>query len=169
MGIVGGAAGASLPISGRGRRIMRTGGNASGSARCCSRQSLGAASGSVAVVMLLAGCAGDGAAAAEEAVHSFQQALGSDPERACDLLAPATVKELEETASTACPVALQEADLPGAGIPQHTDIAGHSARVVLDSDTVFLALFDDGWRITAAGCSPSTDVSLPHDCTVKGA
>ena len=36
----------------------------------------------------------------------------------------------------------------------------------LDKDTLFLARFDQGWRVTAAGCTPHGD--LPYDCTVKG-
>ena len=48
-------------------------------------------------------------------------------------------------------------------------VAGHSAQVRYAQETVFLSLFDDGWRVTAAGCSrTSTDPSVPYDCTVGG-
>lgn len=133
------------------------------------RSSFVLAVGAAGAALLVSGCASEGAAAAEDAVAGFQQALVSDPGEACDLLAPATLQELEKTAKTACPAAIGAAELPAGGELQRTDVAGHSARVVLDGDTIFLALFDDGWRITAAGCSPQYDDSLPYDCKVKGA
>lgn len=129
----------------------------------------GSAVGLVTAGLVLSACSTGGAAAAEDAVSGFQQALISDPAKACDLLAPASLQELEKSSEMDCESALQDADLPDGGSPQHTDIAGHSARVVLDTDTVFLSLFDDGWKITAAGCEPPPDDSLPYDCTVKGA
>ena len=48
-------------------------------------------------------------------------------------------------------------------------VAGHSAQVRYSGDTVFLARFDDGWRVTAAGCRRvSTDPAVPYDCAVDG-
>jgi hypothetical protein len=38
--------------------------------------------------------------------------------------------------------------------------------VRLDKDVVFLARYDDGWRVTAAGCVPRP--GRPFDCTIKG-
>jgi hypothetical protein len=39
------------------------------------------------------------------------------------------------------------------------------AIVELDADTVFLARFDAGWRVTAAHCAPR--VNAPYDCQIK--
>lgn len=123
----------------------------------------------IAAVTALAGCASAEVSEAEQTVRSFQQALRSDPGEACALLAPASRQEVQDAAQSDCATALQDAGLPDSGAVRAIDIAGHSARVVLDTDTVFLALFDDGWRITAAGCTPAADDALPYDCTVKGA
>ena len=35
-------------------------------------------------------------------------------------------------------------------------------------ETVFLALFDDGWRVTAAGCTRLAGPAEPYDCDVEG-
>ena len=117
----------------------------------------------------VAGCSTSESQAAADTARQFAQASQSDPSLACTLLAPGTLEELESSAETDCPTALGEAGLPAAGAPLRTVVAGHSAQVVLDDDTVFLALFDDGWRVTAAGCSaPDAERSLPYDCIVKG-
>jgi hypothetical protein len=49
---------------------------------------------------------------------------------------------------------------------RHADVFGQWARVVLDSDTVFLASFPGGWRVVAAGCQPQGE--RPYDCTLRG-
>lgn len=111
------------------------------------------------------------AAASEEAAASaarFERGLSAHPDEACALLAPPTREELESSTGKPCTEALPEADLPVArGLPRVT-VAGHSAQAVLDDDTVFLALFDDGWRVIAAGCERrSADTEIPYDCSVK--
>jgi hypothetical protein len=47
-----------------------------------------------------------------------------------------------------------------------TDVYGQWAKVRLDDDTVFLAVFSDGWKVVAAGCQPQGD--RPYDCTLQG-
>ena len=65
--------------------------------------------------------------------------------------------------------ALPEADLPPQSERGTVSVAGHSAQVRYARETVFLSLFDDGWRVTAAGCSrTSSDQAVPYDCTVEG-
>ncbi|HET7400019.1 MAG TPA: hypothetical protein VFJ94_16000 [Intrasporangium sp.] len=91
------------------------------------------------------------------------------PERACLLLAPQTKQELEESAKSDCAKALPDEDLPEAGRVTGVDVAGDSARVVTASQTIFLARFDVGWKVTAAGCKRlTTDDSRPYSCPVKG-
>ena len=58
------------------------------------------------------------------------------------------------------------ANLADARQVQDTQAFGRGAQVLMDDDAVFLALFDDRWLITAAGCTPRGD--LPYDCTLKG-
>lgn len=132
-----------------------------------------AASGLVAtllcVLALATGCSsvGPDPAEADSAAQRFHKALAtSEPTAACELLAPGTLKEVEQSAHTSCPRALASAGLPPATTVTMTDVYGTNARVVLDGDTVFLARFGTQWKVTAAGCKPRT--GLPYDCNVKG-
>jgi hypothetical protein len=101
------------------------------------------------------------------AAQRFHQALTSgEPAAACGLLAPATLKQVEQSAHTPCAQALADADIPDATVVTTTDVYGTNARVVLGSDTVFLARFGAQWQVTAAGCKPRP--GLPYDCDVKG-
>lgn len=80
-----------------------------------------------------------------------------------------TRQQLESQAETSCPAALRAEDLPTGGRIEATEVAGHSAQVRTDGDTIFLALFDDGWRVTAAGCErTSSDPQEPYECAVEG-
>jgi uncharacterized protein YceK len=121
-------------------------------------------------LLLLSGCASvtERESAASRAVERFEAALRSgQAERACAVLAPGTVEELEDSAKMACPAALSEAEVPAGGAAERVDVYGRQARVVLRHDTLFLSTFPDGWRITAAGCEPRTG-GLPYTCEVKG-
>jgi hypothetical protein len=80
------------------------------------------------------------------------------------MLAPATLQELE--ADGRCEQALAARRLPEARSVRTVQTYGKDAIVHLDQDTVFLARFEDGWRVTAAGCTP--DGERPYDCAVKG-
>jgi hypothetical protein len=95
----------------------------------------------------------------------FRSRAASDAEGACALLAPDTAKELEQ-ASGSCGRGLTAARLADAGRVRDVEVYGLDAMVRLDNDTVFMARFDDGWRVTAAGCVPQGDG--PYDCDVKG-
>ncbi|MFF8846559.1 hypothetical protein ACF08N_28235 [Streptomyces sp. NPDC015127] len=121
-------------------------------------------------LLLLSGCASvtERESSASGAVARFEEALRSGAaERACALLAPGTLEELEDSAETACPTALSEAGLPAGGAVERVDVYGREAMVVLRHDTLFLSTFPGGWRITAAGCEPRTG-GLPYTCEVKG-
>jgi hypothetical protein len=121
------------------------------------------------VALVLAGCGGDlerqqAAATADR----FAADVTADPAGACALLAPRTLRSVEQDGEP-CVQALPEADLPNPGGHATVSVAGHSAQVRYAQETVFLSLFDDGWRVTAAGCSRiSSDPSVPYDCTVEG-
>lgn len=114
----------------------------------------------------LGGCAptasesGAGDAARAFAAPSRDAALG------CDLLAPRTRAAVEQQADRPCPAALGEADLPVAGELREVSVYGRDAMARFEHDTLFLARFDEGWRVTAAGCTPVPD--RPFDCLVAG-
>jgi hypothetical protein len=121
------------------------------------------------VLVPATGCSsvGPDPARADSAAQRFHKDLvDRRPAAACELLAPGTEQELEQSAHTSCPQALADAGLPHAATVTTTDIYGSNARVVLEGDTVFLARFGTLWKVTAAGCEPRA--GLPYDCDVKG-
>lgn len=120
-------------------------------------------------VVALAGCgqlSGREDAAAASALRFEERLAASDSPGLCAALAPATREELEESAEQDCVAAVTEADLPEGGPVRRVDVYGQQARVVLDTDTLFLAAFADGWRVTAAGCEPRP--RQPYSCELKG-
>ena len=89
-----------------------------------------------------------------------------DSEAACALLAPATREALVADAQAPCADALLDEDLPPAGDAPEPEVYGTAAQVRSATDTVFLGLFDGGWRVTAAGCAADGD--RPYECAVEG-
>lgn len=127
----------------------------------------------VAVALLgcaIAGC-GSGVDAREDAAARaaarFEASLRApDAARGCAALAPGTLDELERSAEQPCAKALPEAQVPLSTGVRHVDVYGRQARVVTDRDTLFLSSFPDGWKITAAGCTPRPE--KPYQCQIKG-
>ncbi|MGV9881101.1 hypothetical protein [Streptomyces sp. NPDC003006] len=104
-------------------------------------------------------------------VTRFEQALkAGQHERLCAALAPATREELEQSSKSRCEQAIgraiDERELPAAGTVRGADVYGDQARVMLERDTVFLAHFPAGWKVTAAGCRPRPQ--RPYECGIKG-
>lgn len=98
---------------------------------------------------------------------SFYQAVASgDAATACDLLAPATKSELEQSEQKPCEDAVLGAGIPDAGQPDRTRVFGTMAQVELTGDTAFLAEFQGGWKVMAVGCTARPE--LPYDCEVSG-
>ena len=131
-----------------------------------SRYAAGLAAGAL---LALGGCAGQGSAenaAAADAAERFARDVTADISSACDLLAPQTRVQLEDSSEMSCAEALPQQDLPAAGSVRRVEVYGKDAVVHLEKDTLFLARFDDGWRVTAAGCTPNGD--RPYDCDVEG-
>jgi hypothetical protein len=123
----------------------------------------------LALTGLLAGCAtvGDRSRAADDVTLRFLSAVaGRDGGTACSLLAPDTAAEVADTGGKPCAEAVLEEELPAAGEVTGTDVYGQWAQVRLTGDTVFLAVFPDGWRVVAAGCTPRPE--RPYDCVLKG-
>lgn len=121
-------------------------------------------------VAALTGCSDSGSSrddAAGDAARAFSTAASAAPTTACAMLAPETRHELE-AASGPCSQALPDVALPAGGQVLEVDVYGLDARVRMEHDTLFLALFDTGWRVTAAGCTP-TEQDRPYSCDLKGA
>jgi hypothetical protein len=117
--------------------------------------------------VLVTGCSSPESVDAARVAGEYAKAAKESPATACDLLAPGTREELEKDGD--CAQALQQTDPPEAGPLGAVTIASGSAQVHLGDETVFLARFDDGWKVTAAGCTrTSADTAEPYDCDVKG-
>jgi hypothetical protein len=119
-------------------------------------------------LLVLGGCAGQGNAEdhnAGAAAVAFVASAKDSPSASCNLLAPETRKELESTDGP-CDSALPQQVESGAGSVRQVEVYGKDAIVHLSTDTVFLARFHDGWRVTAAACTSQGD--RPYDCKIKG-
>ena len=122
----------------------------------------------VPALLLVAACNGPGADQAAEVAQSFERLSTSDTAGACALLAPGTVAEVEKTAEKPCPEALEDEDLADPSTFASVDVFGHDAIARFGNDTVFLALFPEGWRVTAASCRPGPSDQKPYDCDISG-
>ncbi|EAP98458.1 hypothetical protein JNB_15878 [Janibacter sp. HTCC2649] len=118
------------------------------------------------------GCAGRGAAetgAVSAASEQFISAASMQPGKACDFLAPATLESIasddEECATAMADLGMET--LRAGGPEPRAQVYGRDAIVQWDDQTMFLARFDGGWLVTAAGCTPRGK-DLPYDCSVEG-
>jgi hypothetical protein len=121
----------------------------------------------LALGLPLSACGDSGdAAAADVAEHFYEAVSGKDGAAACDLLTPSAREELEESSGKSCDAAvIEETRAPGEA-DGAVEVFGTMAQVSFENDVVFLARLPDGWRVQAAGCSPSADG--PYSCTVQG-
>lgn len=119
-------------------------------------------------LIALTACGGQGNAEnhnAQAVAVQFVGSVSNDTTAACVLLAPQTLKALEDDGGE-CAEGLAQRVQPSDGSVTSAQVYGKGAIVHLGADTIFLARFDDGWRVTAAGCTPQ--VGRPYDCSVKG-
>jgi hypothetical protein len=89
-----------------------------------------------------------------------------DAAAACELLAPQTRDEVEQSAQASCSAAILDEEIPAAGKVVELRKYGTQAYARMDGDVAFLAEFGDGWKIVAAACTSHGE--LPYDCKVKG-
>jgi hypothetical protein len=123
----------------------------------------------VSAGLSVAGCGagGDRESAADAVAVRLLTAVGArDGVTACSALAPETASEVSRNAGKPCPEAVLEEDLPAPGQVTGTDVYGQWAQVRLSDDTVFLAVFPDGWKVVAAGCTSRGE--RPYLCAVQG-
>ncbi len=115
------------------------------------------------LLAVLCGCAGASRGNVEQAAQSFIEATASgNAAQACDRISPEAVRMLERTAKARCAQALRGLQLPGSSAVHGADVFGGNARVITDADTLFLSEYDDGWRVTAAGCQDLEE--SPYAC-----
>lgn len=122
---------------------------------------------SLVVLALLSGCASGNDDAATQVAERLHASLRADDgSAACKLLSEDVQKELSDAEGSSCEIAVMEAGLPDSGRVVEVKVYGTAAQVRYDEDVVFLGDFPDGWKVTAAGCSPQA--GAPYDCQVKG-
>lgn len=118
----------------------------------------------VLVAVLIAGCGSAQESEVLAAAGRFEAAVSAgDGGSACAALTERARRGVESFGRD-CAQAV--AGLPAAGRARTAEVWGDSAQVRFDGDVVFLALFEDGWRVRAAGCRPNPDG--PYECTVEG-
>lgn len=123
----------------------------------------------LAGALAVAGCgstSGRESAALAVTEKFLDAASAGDGAAACAMLAPDTIGELERSSGEPCADAVLDEELPEPGPATDTAVYGQWARVKLDDQAVFLAMFPGGWRVVAAGCHPRGD--RPYDCDVDG-
>ena len=116
------------------------------------------------ITAVSAGCTPTGEAPALATAGQFETALAAhDNDAACRLLSDEARHRLEMASARPCAAALAALALP-AGPTRSIETWGGNSQVRLDGSVLFLAEFQTGWRVTAAGCTPRTD--QPYDCVV---
>lgn len=127
--------------------------------------------GAAATLLLLgsvSACSGPDEATATALTTQFYAAVGAgNGAAACDLLAPRTKSDLEQSAKTSCDKAILDEDIPAVGRPIGTEQFGTTAQVDFGNEKTFLARFQGGWKVMAAGCKPQKP-DQPYDCQVSG-
>jgi hypothetical protein len=122
----------------------------------------------VASTGLLTGCVRDGARdAARGATERFYGAVRShNGAAACAELSSYTRDQLEKNEMKPCEQAVLGLQLRGSNAAGAT-VTETSAEVHLaHGDTVFLDETRDGWRVSAAGCRPTTEQE-PYECELE--
>jgi hypothetical protein len=104
----------------------------------------------------------------KEVVDRFQQALaGSNGPRACAELTPDLRSALEDDEGKPCPEAVLGLGLRGGGRAERSRVYVTSALVnVAGAGAAFLDQTPQGWRVSAAGCTPTSENGR-YECRLK--
>jgi hypothetical protein len=107
----------------------------------------------------------DAAAVAERFHAALERA---DGEAACVELSQETASKLEQQEEMPCEQAVLRLELPRGGDAVETDVYVTTASVTLaEGGTTFLDEGSEGWKVSAAGCTP-TAPDLPYHCLLEG-
>jgi hypothetical protein len=120
--------------------------------------------------LLAVGCGtADREAALMAVSDSFHAALEArDGAAACAEMSREAVHTLELQEKRACPEAILELDLPAGARASAAEVYVLSGYADLPgADVAFLDDGPAGWRVTAAGCTPSSP-GQPYDCELGG-
>lgn len=123
------------------------------------------------VVGLGMACVGCGTGPSERDVTSvvqrFQAAVvARDGAAACAQLTPSTRAAVASDEKEPCPRAVLSLGLRGRGRVSGADVYLTNGIAHVGDEAAFLDQTAHGWRISAAGCSP-TRADLPYDCELE--
>ena len=91
-----------------------------------------------------------------------------DGAAACAELTQEAAETLEQEEKRPCPVAVLELDLPAGARASRAEVDVLSGYADLPgADVAFLDDGPDGWKVSAAGCTPSSP-DHPFDCELGG-
>jgi hypothetical protein len=117
--------------------------------------------------MLLTACTPAAEPDARAAAEQFQGAVADrDLTAACAMLSDRARHQFEGTTATGCVPALSRLTLSDAAVTS-VSVWGDNAQARLTDGALFLAEFNTGWQVTAAGCTFVSD-EVPYDCDVEG-
>ena len=117
--------------------------------------------------LAVAGCASAQTSDVSDTAKAFSAAMsGGDGTKACALLTTDVAEAVSQDRGGACAEVILEEGWGSTGEVVSVQVAGQRAWVVLDTDTVFLSRFPDGWRVIAAGCT-TRDTARPYDCVIQ--
>jgi hypothetical protein len=119
---------------------------------------------------LLGGCGtSDRAHDVDSVAARFNEAIGQkDGQAACADLGEETKTKLEQQEGKACEEAILGLDLPdGTEIARTTVYVTNASVDLAEGGTAFLSETDAGWKISAAGCTP-TEPDQPYECELEG-
>ena len=132
-------------------------------------QTAAAGAAALALTPVLVACSSVDAPEAEHVATEFARLAASDPGAACALLAPRSLQQAIEDGDGDCAQGLKSDSLAPASDVTSVSVAINAAQVVMTDQVLFLARFDSGWRVLAAGCTrDGTDDAVPYECSVKG-
>jgi len=134
------------------------------------------ARGLAAIALLAVACtsAGCGAAADADDVRAvserFATAVGAqDGERACAQLSPQTRAQLEEEEQRQCREAITGVRLEPGSVTRVRVYLLNAMVELSNGEAEFLEQGQEGWRLSAVGCTPQKDKPRdhPYDCQVE--
>lgn len=121
----------------------------------------------IVVATTAVACGSSAEDGARETARTFELALvRAEAGKACSLLSDRAVSEVEKASGRPCADSILGEARGEAGGARDVSVFGRAAQVVFDGDTVFLSRFEEGWRVTAAACSPTAGGL--YDCVISG-
>jgi hypothetical protein len=153
------------------KRWMPTVGNPVRSGARVSRARRLAATVLLAIGVGSAGCGGGADAASVRAVSErFSAAIeAKDGQRACEQLSPQTRAQLEKQEQRQCREAITGVRLEPGSVTRVQVYVLNAMVELSNGDAEFLEEGQEGWRLSAAGCTPQKGKPRdhPYDCQVE--